>query len=73
MINFREGFAIDDDVLPERFYKEPLTVGEQKGAILKREEFNKKLQDYYTERGWDNKTSKPKLETLKKLNLDFLV
>ncbi len=73
MINFREGFAIADDVLPERFYKEALTVGEKKGAILKREEFKQKLQDYYTERGWDKKTSKPKTETLKRLNLDFLV
>ncbi len=73
MINFREGFAIEDDILPERFYKEPLTVGEKKGTVLKREEFKQTLQDYYSERGWDQKTSKPKRETLKRLDLDFLV
>ncbi|MEN8121159.1 MAG: aldehyde ferredoxin oxidoreductase family protein [Bacteroidota bacterium] len=73
MINFREGFTNVDDILPERFYKEPLTVGEKKGAILKRDEFKQKLHDYYSERGWDIKTSKPKPETLKTLNLDFLV
>ena len=73
MLNYREGFDIEDDVLPERFYKEPLTVGDKKGAVVDRKEFAKKLHDYYIERGWDEKTSKPKAETLKKLNLEFLI
>jgi len=73
MINYREGFDIHDDILPERFYDEPLTVGEKKGAVVVQKEFSQKLQDYYKARGWDEKTSKPKTETLKRLNLDFLV
>ncbi|MCF6240881.1 MAG: alpha/beta fold hydrolase [Bacteroidales bacterium] len=73
MMNYREGFTAEDDVLPERFFKEPLTVGEKKGAVLVRKEWEQKMKDYYTERGWDTKTSKPKDETLKKLKLGFLI
>ena len=73
MMNYREGFTAEDDVLPERFYTEPLTVGEKKGAVVDRKEFAKKMEDYYIERGWDKKTSKPKPETLKKLDLGFLI
>jgi aldehyde:ferredoxin oxidoreductase len=73
IMNYREGFTAEDDVLPERFFKEPLTVGEKKGAVLVRKEWEQKMNDYYAERGWDIKTSKPKDETLKKLKLDFLI
>jgi len=73
MMNFREGFNANDDELPERFYKEPLTLGEKKGAVLDPKEFAEKMHNYYVERGWDPKTSKPKPETLKKLDLEFLV
>lgn len=73
MMNYREGFNAKDDILPERFFTEPLTVGEQKGAVLDRKDWEQKMNDYYAERAWDIKTSKPKHETLKKLKLDFLI
>jgi len=69
--NYREGFRRIDDVLPERFYTEPFTVGPQKGAVINREEFRKLMDDYYTERSWDQKTSRPSQEKLASLGLEF--
>ena len=73
MMNYREGFTIEDDVLPERFYTEALTEGSEKGAILKRGEFAKKLDDYYKQRSWDVTSSRPSKEKLKELSLEFLI
>ncbi len=69
--NYREGFRRRDDALPDRFFEEPLTLGPAKGAALKREDFEKTLDDYYSERGWDPKTTRPSKEKLTSLELDF--
>jgi aldehyde:ferredoxin oxidoreductase len=71
MFNYREGFTRDDDVLPDRFYEEPLTMGKGKGAVLDRKEFDELLTKYYTGRGWDPVTSRPTDEKLKSLGLEF--
>lgn len=71
--NCREGFTRDDDVLPDRFFEEPLTVGPYKGAVLNREEFQTMLTDYYRERGWDEKTGMPSASKLKSLGLQSMV
>ena len=47
--NLREGITRADDTLPKRFFEEPL--GEE-GKVLKREDFDKMLADYYRVRGW---------------------
>lgn len=47
--NIREGLTESDDKLPERFHNEPLP---ETGSVLKKEEFEKLLQDYYYLRGW---------------------
>ena len=47
--NLREGITKADDTLPKRFFEEPL--GEE-GKVLKREDFDKMLTDYYRVRGW---------------------
>lgn len=47
--NIREGLTKKDDTLPSRFFDEPL--GEEK-KVLKREDFNRMLADYYRLRGW---------------------
>lgn len=39
LFNCREGFTRVDDVVPDRFFEEPLTVGEKKGAVMSREKF----------------------------------
>ncbi len=72
-MNYREGFRREDDRLPDRFFEEPLTVGPKKGAVLNRDEFSKIMDNYYKERGWDIKTSKPGPEKLKSLGLEFVL
>ncbi len=70
MFNVREGFDIKDDVLPERFFKEPLSYGPGKGKVLTKEKFyGKMLHKYYLDRGWDPKTSIPTKSKLKELGL----
>jgi len=67
--NCREGFTAADDVLPERFYTEPLTVGEHAGAIVTREEAQKTIRDYYVARGWDASSGVPTKTKLEELSL----
>ena len=69
LFNYREGFTRADDVIPDRFFEEPLTVGEKKGAVLTREQFKTMMDDFYTKRGWDLKTSKSGDDKLKSLTL----
>ena len=66
----REGFRREHDVIPERFFKEPLPTGVAKGKIVDRKLFEKDLDEYYEERGWDKKTSIPTSEKLRELNLE---
>jgi aldehyde:ferredoxin oxidoreductase len=69
--NYREGFRREDDQLPDRFYTEPLTVGPYVGAVLTRDQFRTLMDGYYTERGWDLKTTRPSQQKLAQLGLDF--
>ena len=69
--NYREGFRREDDSLPERFFTEAFTVGPQTGAIVDRTEFRELMDAYYTDRGWDLKTTKPSQKTLASLGMDF--
>jgi len=47
--NLREGMSPKDDTLPKRFFDEPLG---KDGKTIRREDFQKMLQDYYALRGW---------------------
>ncbi len=67
--NCREGFAREDDALPARFFDDPLGTGPGKGAALKRDEFAKKLTEYYRDRGWHEGTGRPKPEKLAELGI----
>ena len=73
MFNYREGFTVDDDTLPPKFFENKFTVGDHKGAIINKNEFKRSLVEYYKLRAWDTKTSKPKNETLKDLDLEFTI
>ena len=55
--NVREGITRNDDTLPERFFNEKL--GKEK-KIIKREDFNRLLDDYYRLRGWGLEGLPPK-------------
>ncbi|MBU8893843.1 MAG: aldehyde ferredoxin oxidoreductase family protein [Bacteroidales bacterium] len=73
MFNYREGFDINDDILPPKFFENKFTVGDHKGAIVDKKEFESNLEEYYKIREWDNETSKPKNETLTYLDLEFTI
>ena len=73
MFNYREGFRREDDALPERFFKDAFTVGDEKGAVLDRAEFKQTLDEYYTGRGWDPITTRPSEATLNKLSLTEII
>jgi len=69
-IAVREGIRRKDDVLPERFYSEPLPSGIAKGVVVNRNRFEEVLDKYYEERGWNKKTGIPTKRKLNELNLE---
>jgi len=48
--NLREGITKDDDTLPSRFFKEPIS---SKKSVITEEEFERLREEYYRMRGWD--------------------
>lgn len=69
--NVREGLTRKNDYFPERSYNEPLSSGPDKGmTMVEREPFEKLLDEYYSIRGWDVKTSIPTKEKLMELGLE---
>ncbi|OPZ38526.1 MAG: putative oxidoreductase YdhV [Synergistetes bacterium ADurb.BinA166] len=58
------GFGREDDALPDRVMEEPLTFGPYKGAVMERESFERMLDEYYAERGWDARTGRQTKEGL---------
>jgi len=73
MFNYREGFSRIDDRMPERFFKDAHTYGQGKDILATHDDYNKWFDEYYTERGWDPKTSKPTNEKLVELGLGFMI
>jgi aldehyde:ferredoxin oxidoreductase len=49
--NLREGITSKDDTLPKRFFDEPLGKDRK---VIRREELQTMLQDYYSLRGWSS-------------------
>jgi aldehyde:ferredoxin oxidoreductase len=47
--NLREGITSKDDTLPKRFFDQPLGKDRK---VIRREELQRMLQDYYSLRGW---------------------
>jgi aldehyde:ferredoxin oxidoreductase len=56
------------DLPPMRWFKDPLTEGSLKGAMLDLEQYDVMLDAYYEKRGW-NREGVPKKETLERLGL----
>jgi aldehyde:ferredoxin oxidoreductase len=65
LFNHRAGLGREDDSLPPRMLKEPLTEGASKGHVVPLDEL---LDDYYRQRGWDA-DGRPTREKLAELGL----
>ncbi len=59
--NIREGVTRADDKLPKRFHQEAL--GDKK-KVLREEDLNQMLDEYYQSRGWDSQGNPPPLPDL---------
>ncbi len=53
IFNVREGIRRKDDTLPPRVFEDPLPDDVVKGVVLRRDEFDNALMEYYRLRGWD--------------------
>lgn len=53
LLNADFGLTRADDTLPKRYFDEPMSARKTKGHHIDREQFQKMLDEYYTERGWD--------------------
>jgi aldehyde:ferredoxin oxidoreductase len=75
-LNVREGLVPDrDDILPERVFTEPLTLGPRAGtaaAIYDRKKFQEDKQTWYKARGCDEHGI-PTKKTLRDLDLAFTI
>ena len=65
IFNLACGMSKEDDSLPDRLLKEPLSEGGAAGQIV---ELDRMLKEYYEYRGW-NEEGYPRRETLEKLGL----
>ena len=66
LFNLKAGISPEEDKLPERFLKEAMPEGPQKGAVVKLEEL---LKDYYRVRGWTEE-GEPTEEKKRELGLE---
>lgn len=71
--NIREGWTRADDHPPRKFFEVAHTRGPCKGVTLQEEGFQKLLSGYYEAREWDTETGIPTKETLKKLDLEYVI
>lgn len=67
LFNLKAGISPDQDSLPERFLKEPMPKGPNKGRVVPLKEL---LSDYYKIRGWTEE-GVPTDELIHRLNLGF--
>lgn len=65
--NIREGLTRKDDTLPERFLKESMSEGATQGQVVN---LDLMLDEYYVQRGWDEKTGYPTRQKLEQLGLE---
>jgi len=67
--NIRHGLTAEDDTLSPRLL-EPPPDGASKGSIV---QIKPMVHEYYQRMGWDEKTGKPLIQTLKSLGLEDVI
>ena len=72
MFNAKEGFTRKEDVIPERLF-DAIPDGPNAGTKINKEDFEVALNKYYELAGWDQETGNPTPETLKRLDIDWLI
>ncbi|NPV09989.1 MAG: aldehyde ferredoxin oxidoreductase family protein [Anaerolineae bacterium] len=72
MFNVREGFGVEEDRLPQRFF-EPLGNGSLKGERMDAVEFEEARRLFYQLAGWDERTGVPTRARLLELDLEWLL
>ena len=78
LLNAQEGFNRNDDKVPELWLR-PMNTPEgieettdyYKEKVIRADDFEKILADYYDERGWDTETGLPTKGKLKNLNISI--
>ena len=70
MANVRQGFGRKDDTIPQKWYKDAPFQEYLTENPLSAEEYERMIDDYYDERGWDIKTGIPTERKLKELQLE---
>jgi aldehyde:ferredoxin oxidoreductase len=61
LINAGFGLGRADDTLPKRYFDDPMPARQTKGHHIDRAQFQLMLDDYYSERGWDNDGRVPEI------------
>lgn len=72
LIITREGMRRSDDQIPPRIMNDPVQTGPNKGRVVDSETYNRMLDDYYADRGWDSE-GLPTPQTIAELGLDKLL
>jgi aldehyde:ferredoxin oxidoreductase len=70
--NAREGAGRDQDTLPKKVLTQPLKGGKSDGRLVKPEELEFALNEYYRIAGWDTATGTPTKEKLAELGLEWI-
>jgi len=66
----REGFGLEDDLLPERCKTDAFTLGPKAGATIDKAFEKTTIENYYNSRGWDASSGAPLASTLSRLGMD---
>ena len=70
--NAREGFTRKDDTVPERIF-DAIPNGPNAGTKINKKNFEIALDKYYELAGWDKEKGNPTKETLKRLDLEWVL
>lgn len=73
VFNAREGLNRADDKLPKKFFKALAGTGPTASVALSQEELSHAQDSYYEKSGWDKTTGNPMPETLKRLELEWVL
>lgn len=71
VFNYREGFTVEDDVLPRRFFT-PIESGPSEGAKIPSKDFARARDLYYAMCEWDRKTGAPTSTKLHELGVGWV-